>query len=138
MEALVQVSRLLMQQQALPDGDLRELLAIVVAAMLTQAVERISRVRQAAASCLRKLLQDQVLPAKAGMLLMISNALQSQVSVLAAPHTRQRACSFCQNSLHPICYMHCRRQGHKPGALVVCYHKQSAALVPCALASVAD
>jgi D-aminopeptidase len=60
MGALVKVVRLLMQQAALPDADMSQLLALVTAALFKQALERISRVRQTAAASLRELLEQAV------------------------------------------------------------------------------
>lgn len=101
MGALVKVARLLMQQQALPDIDLSELLAIMVAALLKQAVERISRVRQAAAGCLRELLQHWVRPRHVDTAAVCAHCARLDAARLLAfshllpvwPHMPARSCA---------------------------------------------
>jgi hypothetical protein len=58
--ALVDIIEELMRAKCMSDVDMGQLLTIVTAALLRQALERIARVRQAAASCLRSLLAAQV------------------------------------------------------------------------------
>ena len=62
MAAIVDVARLLMAAQAVTAAEASELLTLMTAALLRQALERISRIRQAAAAALRSLLEAQVAP----------------------------------------------------------------------------
>ena len=62
MAAIVDVARLLMAAQAVTAAEASELLTLMTAALLRQALERISRIRQAAAAALRSLLEAQVVP----------------------------------------------------------------------------
>jgi hypothetical protein len=60
MKALVAVSKLLMRWAVLRDEHMGELLTLITATLLKQALERISRVRQVAASSIRELLEAKV------------------------------------------------------------------------------
>ena len=60
MQAVVRVGRLLLGSAELPDADASQLLTLSVAALLKQALERISRVRQAAAGAAQQLLHCAV------------------------------------------------------------------------------
>jgi len=60
MAALVEACTLLMRHCVLPDCDAAALLTRVAGAMLQQALERISRLRESAATSLLRLLQAQV------------------------------------------------------------------------------
>jgi hypothetical protein len=60
MSALLDTMELLLRSQSMSDADMGELLTIITASFLRQALERIARVRQAAASSLRALLTAKV------------------------------------------------------------------------------